>query len=334
MATVRLFANLREMAGASRLETDAVSVGAALDELVGRYGQDFEGGLQRSRIWVNGDPADRSDALSEEDELAIIPPVSGGAIAVSRPTIWDWVIPLAVAGVLIYAALSLSEAWFASLLVGGVGLWAFDLAEQAEERGRAFPLAPVLAAIVVGALAPFTSITSGRALEGTGLSLVFGIIALLVWAVIVAEDRNVVGVASTLLVLVLAGVSVASLVVVRLSDAGADRVAGFLVVMIVAGAAGGLASRLPGQFLDAYSASAVAALAASVLAAWIWGLGVADFFVVGVVLAVAVVAGRGLGSLMRVGDEYGPERPRGWMAFADGAVVAAAIFLPILRAVT
>lgn len=334
MATVRLFANLREMAGASRLDTVAVTVGAALDELVSRYGDDFENGLARSRVWVNGDPVDRDDALTDGDELAIIPPVSGGAIAVPATSVWEWAIPLAVAGVLIYSAVALSEAWFASLLVGAVGLWAFDLAEQAETRGQAFPLAPVLAGIVVGALAPFTSITSGRALEGTGLALVFGIVALLIWAVIVAEDRNVVGVASTLLVLVLAGLSVASLVVVRLSDMGAERVTAFLVIVVIAGAAGGWATRLPGRFLDAYSASALGALAASVLAAWIWNLGIADFFVIGVVLAVAMVAGRGLGSLVRVGDEYGPERPEGWMAYADGAIVAAGIFLPILRAVT
>ncbi len=154
------------------------------------------------------------------------------------------------------------------------------------------------------------------------------------WAVIVAEDRNLVGVASTLLVLVLGGMSVASLVVVRLSDGGADRVTVFLAVMVVAAAASGFANRLPGRALDGYSAGALATLAASVLGAWIWGLGVADFFVIGVVLAVAVVAGRGLGSLVRRGDEYGPNRPEGWMAFADGAVVAATVFLPILRAVT
>lgn len=334
MATVRLFANLREMAGASRLETHASTVGAALDELTAAYGDDFQAGLTRSRIWINGDPADRGTALGPDDELAVIPPVSGGAIAAQRAPVWESLIPMAVVGVLIVAAYVLSAAWFASLLVGAAGLWAFDLAEQAEMRGRAFPLAPVLAAIVVGALAPAISLTSGRALEGTGLALVFGIVALLVWAVIVVEDRNVVGVASTLLVLVLSGMSVASLVVVRFSEVGTDRVVAFLVIVAVAAAAGANASRIPGTFFDGYSASALAALATSVVIAWILDLGIADFFVIGVALAVALVAGRGLGSLLRLGDEYGPERAAGWMAFADGAIVAAALYLPVLRAVT
>lgn len=334
MATVRLFANLREMAGAGRLETSAATVGDALDELVDSFGDDFAAGLARSRVWINGDPAQRSSDLQNGDELAIIPPVSGGAVRVTQPAVWDALIPLSVVAVLIVAAFALSPAWFASLVVGAAGLWAFDLGEQAELRGQAFPLAPVLAAIVVGALAPAISLTSERALEGTGLALVFGIVALLVWAVIVAEDRNVVGVASTLVVLSLAGLSVASLVVVRFSEAGAERAAAFLVIVTLSALAGGNAERIPGRFFDPYSASALVALAASVTVAWIWSLGIADFFVVGVALAVAVVAGRGLGSLMRLGDAYGPQRANGWMTFADGAIVAAALFLPVLRAVT
>ena len=334
MAVVRLFANLREMAGSPRLDVEAATVGDALDGLVAQFGDDFATGLTRSRVWINGEPADRADGLQDDDELAIIPPVSGGTVIAQRYSMWDAIVPVATAGVLLFAALALSEAWFASLLVGAIGLWVFDVSEQASVRGRSLPLAPVLAAVVVGALAPYTSVVSDRALEGTGLALVFGVIALLVWAVIVVEDRNLVGVASTLVIMVLAGLATASLVVTRLGEVGAERAAAFIIIVTVSGLVGGLAYRLPGQFLDPYSASALGALAASVFIGWLWDLGVADFFVIGVAMAIAVVAGRGLGSLVRLGNDYGPERAEGWMSFADGAVVAAALFMPIVRAVT
>ena len=33
----------------------------------------------RSRIWLNGEPADADTPVGESDEVAVLPPVSGGA---------------------------------------------------------------------------------------------------------------------------------------------------------------------------------------------------------------------------------------------------------------
>ena len=46
-----------------------------------RYGDHFVAVLDTCKIWVNGEPADPHDAIGPADELAILPPVSGGAIA-------------------------------------------------------------------------------------------------------------------------------------------------------------------------------------------------------------------------------------------------------------
>ena len=46
------------------------------------FGEDFRRGLTRSAVWVNGDPAESDHALEDGDEVAVIPPVSGGAQAV------------------------------------------------------------------------------------------------------------------------------------------------------------------------------------------------------------------------------------------------------------
>ena len=71
--TVRLFAGLRERAGWSERELEAASIGEVWSQL--GLGEEPAGLLYA----VNQEYADRSTALSEGDEVAIIPPVSGGA---------------------------------------------------------------------------------------------------------------------------------------------------------------------------------------------------------------------------------------------------------------
>jgi sulfur-carrier protein len=79
-----LFASAREAAGCSRDEFElapGAPLGTLLDDAVERYGQTFALVLARARVWINGDePAiDRSTELREGDEIAVLPPVSGGA---------------------------------------------------------------------------------------------------------------------------------------------------------------------------------------------------------------------------------------------------------------
>jgi MoaE-MoaD fusion protein len=71
--TVRLFAGLRERAGWSEREVEATSVADVWGRL--GLGEEPEGLLYA----VNQEYADRSTALSDGDEVAVIPPVSGGA---------------------------------------------------------------------------------------------------------------------------------------------------------------------------------------------------------------------------------------------------------------
>jgi len=80
MAIVRLFAAAREAAGTGRDDLPGDTVGAVLGEAGRRYGERFEAVLSTCKIWVNGDPADPADAISATDELAVLPPVSGGAL--------------------------------------------------------------------------------------------------------------------------------------------------------------------------------------------------------------------------------------------------------------
>lgn len=78
MAVLRLFASAREAAGTDRATIDAATVGAVLDEARVRFGERFTAVLERSRVWRNGEPAEAGDAVGEGDEVAVLPPVSGG----------------------------------------------------------------------------------------------------------------------------------------------------------------------------------------------------------------------------------------------------------------
>jgi molybdopterin synthase sulfur carrier subunit len=81
MAIVRLFAAAREAAGTGRDEVPGATVGDVLGEASRRYGERFSEVLATCKIWVNGEPADRRDAIGAGDELAVLPPVSGGSVA-------------------------------------------------------------------------------------------------------------------------------------------------------------------------------------------------------------------------------------------------------------
>ena len=75
---VRLFAALREAAGASEVEASGRTAGELVDALSGRFGERFAKIAAVGSIVVNGERAGRDTVIAEGDEVAILPPVSGG----------------------------------------------------------------------------------------------------------------------------------------------------------------------------------------------------------------------------------------------------------------
>jgi len=78
MATLRLFAAAREAAGTGRADVDGATVGEVLDGAIERFGGAFADVLATCRVWVNGEPAGREAPVRPADEVAVLPPVSGG----------------------------------------------------------------------------------------------------------------------------------------------------------------------------------------------------------------------------------------------------------------
>lgn len=78
MARLRLFGPAREAAGTASDEVAGSTVREILGIATERYGPGFAEVLQRSRVWVNGETASPDRAVNDIDEVAVLPPVSGG----------------------------------------------------------------------------------------------------------------------------------------------------------------------------------------------------------------------------------------------------------------
>ncbi len=78
MARLVLLGPAREAAGTGADVVDGDSLDVVLDEAVRRYGPAFRAILEVSRVWVNGEPADAGAVIGHDDEIAVLPPVSGG----------------------------------------------------------------------------------------------------------------------------------------------------------------------------------------------------------------------------------------------------------------
>lgn len=75
---VRLFAALRDEAGAPVVQAEGATAGEVVEALAQRYGERFAKIASVGQVVVNGERASRDTVLVEGDELALLPPVSGG----------------------------------------------------------------------------------------------------------------------------------------------------------------------------------------------------------------------------------------------------------------
>lgn len=79
MPTLRLFATIRVAAGTGRDEVPGSTVAEVIATATDRYGESFAELVPICRVWVNGEAADPETVVADTDEVALLPPVSGGA---------------------------------------------------------------------------------------------------------------------------------------------------------------------------------------------------------------------------------------------------------------
>lgn len=79
MATLLLFGPARTAAGLGRAQLEARTIGELCDTARGEFGEEFARVLDVSALWLNGEPVEGDPPLAAGDEVAVVPPVSGGA---------------------------------------------------------------------------------------------------------------------------------------------------------------------------------------------------------------------------------------------------------------
>ena len=78
MATLRLFESVKQMAGTGSVILSGGTVSDVLEEAAKRFGSEFSDVSKNCRIWLNGNPTEIDNPVSDDDEIALLPPVSGG----------------------------------------------------------------------------------------------------------------------------------------------------------------------------------------------------------------------------------------------------------------
>jgi sulfur-carrier protein len=79
LAVLRLFAGARDAAGTGRDDMPGTTVAEVLDGARARYGAEFADVLTHCQVWRNGEPCELEESVAATDEVAVLPPVSGGA---------------------------------------------------------------------------------------------------------------------------------------------------------------------------------------------------------------------------------------------------------------
>ncbi len=315
-----MFANLREAAGTARAEFPGATVGEVLDAASAAYGADFAAGLGVANVWVNGDTADLDTAVGPSDEIALIPPVSGGA-----PTLTDEATPVLLAVILLATFLIanvVSPQALALAAVGGAMAWLWDLTDTLAARRLGVAAIPALLGTAAAGNAAYRWGVAGLA---GGIAL--GVMLVLVWPLFDARYRDLQAMGAAGLMVVTAGGGAGALILARIESA--VNVAAFLAIMLCGAVAAWLArSFLPEvQGVDPNLAAALGALVgAMVVAVAAASLETAATLVAAAAAVAGWFAGRVIGSLLRSGDVEHTTRGPGLLTAIDGVVVGAAGF--------
>jgi molybdopterin converting factor small subunit len=326
MARLRLFANLREAAGTGSANIPGDTVGEVVAAAVGRFGAEFEQGLASARVWLNGEPAEADAPIGDDDELALIPPVSGGATVVRSPAGMELILVVVVAAAL-FLANGISVQWLAVTAVLAGGVWAFDLAEVTSRRGMLVGAVPLMVAICGSALATYRFAVPGMA----GAMVGSGLVAL-TWSVLNPRFRPIESVAATTLISIVAAAGTSAMVLLRLRSE--DEMLAFLVIVSISIAGSWIADQARVRILDPLVIGILGAVAGGVIAGSVWLDDLWATLVAAGAAAMAIVAGRNLGTLLRAGGFFVSGPVPGSLHYLDGVVMAAGAFWLIIDLLT
>ncbi len=270
---VRMFAALREAAGEGETMLDSGPLPELLATLRARYGERFTVRLERSSVLIDGSSVPKHAEIDVPDgaELALLPPVSGGAYRTrTRPPvlIWPRLATPALLGAVAVGALVAGPVPFAALVVAVAGVVVFDAAGLLTRAGTR-PV--VVAAAGPGILLPFAVAVDPNA----GLRLLPALAAgmtLLAFCLVIGFGRRAgaaVGLGTTAVIGLLTGVGTSSLLLLRHTPQGFRWLLGLGVLVTITDVAGMALRRwavVPSAWLEIGVPLATATLAA--VAVW------------------------------------------------------------------
>lgn len=320
MARLRLFANLREVAGTSTTDVAGTTVGAVLESATAMYGSTFGQALSSAKVWVNGEPAGPDTPVNATDEVAVIPPVSGGKSIATDDHMLQLAISSAIIAAIVIATFA-SIPMFSLVIVGASLAWLWDLTETAAARSAPLnPISPMIAAAaaVTGAYA--------FGFSGFAVGLVIGVGAMLGFGVFNPADRELHTVAATGFTVIVVALGAGSAILIRLRSR--EELIAFLIIALLAGGAAYAVSRY-GDALPAIDPNA-AVFAGAVIAGFVGGLildnvSLPTMLIAAAATAAGMIAGRTFGALMRAGDLLAT-RPPGALTALDGPFLGVAMF--------
>jgi len=325
MARLRLFANLREAAGVADIEIDGGTVEEVLSNASARFGDRFTAGLAAAQVWVNGNQAVPATPVEAGDEVALIPPVSGGTTVVRSPLLMEIGLFLILAIGLVGASAASLE-WFAVGLVVAGGLWIHDLVDFAARRGQVVAAPPATLGVLGGVLA-----TYGWGIAGMATATIGAVVVALIWSVLAPRFRPIEVVAATVLTSLIATFGFSAMLLLRMRNR--DEALAFLVVAVTAVTAAWLAGQREVAGFDPVVVTLLIGIVEVVIAATVWAEDdILPMIVASLAASVALVAGRNIGSLLRVGGLFAAGTVPGALHGFDAIVLAAGPFWLIVTA--
>jgi molybdopterin synthase sulfur carrier subunit len=326
MARLRLFANLREIAGTGSVEIEGATVAEVLASAIHTFGADFEQALGTAQVWVDGERVPPDAPVSPGSEVAAIPPVSGGAMLVRSPM----AIEIGIVGVLtavLFGANVGSLQWFSVAVVLVTGVWAFDVASAAERRDLDIAFFPGVAAGFAGVISAYVYGEKGVAAAAIG-----AILLALIWSVFLPRLRPIESVAASTAIAITSALGAGSMVVLRLRSQ--DETLVFLFVVAVAVFGSWLSDRSEMPVVDPLVAMLVGAVVAGAVAGAFWAPDLLAAIAGSVAAAIALVAGRNLGMLIRAGGFFATGHVPGSLSYLDGVVLASGAFWALVTVLT
>ena len=322
MPTLRLFANLREAAGTASVDVDGSTVGDVIDAASDRYGEPFRRGLETAKVWVNGEPAQPATPVASGDEIAVIPPVSGGATAtVSSNLNNEAVLVLVMLAGIVVANLMSRQGFTFAVVAAGIA-WIWDMRDVLRARGIAAGAIAGSAAVALAANGAY-----GWGLTGYAGGVAVGILVVLSWFVLDGRLRSLESVAVGTTIGMVAALGAGGIVYVRIRDTG--EVSFFMVVVGLAALAAWAVQRFAPDMAGVdpnLAALVVTLLAGAALGQFTDVFTLPEALLASVLIGLGSIAGRTLGSMVRWGPVMHTARAPGILTVMDVFVVSAGAF--------